>query len=119
MGEERIVELLKVQGIAGQGVVPDLYFVIAGSQAEAAGLGLAERLRDQVEGLRIEAHCGGGSFKSQMKRADKSGARFALVLGDAETERRVVGLKSLRVEAPQIEVAWDALAGILQERLRA
>ena len=52
-----------------------------------------------------------------MKRADKSGARFALVLGDTETERRVVGLKSLRVEAPQIEVSWDSVAGALRERL--
>ena len=57
--------------------------------------------------LRIESNCGGGSFKSQLKRADKSGAHLALILGDAETEKRVVGLKSLRVEAPQVEVAWD------------
>jgi histidyl-tRNA synthetase len=118
MGEERIVELLKVQGLAGEGAVPDIYFVIAGAKAESEGLGLAERLRDQVAGLRIEAHCGGGSFKSQLKRADKSGARFALVLGDTETERRVVGLKSLRIEEPQVEVSWDALAGVLNERLR-
>ncbi len=119
MGEERIVELLKVQGAAGQGSVPDVYFVIAGARAEADGLGLAERLRDTIAGVRIETHCGGGSFKSQLKRADKSGARFALVLGDAEAEKRVVGLKSLRVEAPQIEVSWDAVAAALTERLRA
>jgi histidyl-tRNA synthetase len=117
MGQERIIELLKVQGAIAGGSGPDVYFVIAGTAAEAAGLALAERLRDEVPGLRMETHCGGGSFKSQMKRADKSGARFALVLGDSETERRVVGLKSLRVEAPQVEVAWDAVASVLQERL--
>jgi histidyl-tRNA synthetase len=119
MGEERIVELLKVQGIAGQGAAPDVYFVIAGARAEAEGLALAERLRDQVIGLKIEANCGAGSFKSQLKRADKSGARFALVLGDGETERRVVGLKSLRVEEAQTEISWDAIAGVLNERLQA
>jgi histidyl-tRNA synthetase len=117
MGEERIVELLKVQGIADQGATPDIYFVIAGARAEAQGLVLAEELRDRVPGVRIETHCGGGSFKSQLKRADKSGARFALVLGDTETERRVVGLKSLRVEEPQVEISWEAIAEALSERL--
>jgi histidyl-tRNA synthetase len=65
--------------------------------------------------LRLETLCGGGSFKSQLKRADKTGARFAIILGDSETEKRVAGLKSLRVEAPQVEVAWDALAGELKK----
>jgi histidyl-tRNA synthetase len=117
MGEERIVELLKVQGLAGQGAAPDVYFVISGDQAQAEGLVLAEQLRDRVPGLRIETHCGGGSFKSQLKRADKSGARFALILGDVETERRVVGLKSLRIEEPQVEVSWDAIADTLAQRI--
>jgi histidyl-tRNA synthetase len=97
---------------------PDVYFVIAGERAEAAGLALAERLRNTVPALKIETNCGGGSFKSQLKRADKSGARFAIILGDSETERRVVGLKSLRVEQPQAELSWDALAGELQSRLQ-
>src|SRR5688572_19292646 len=84
MGEERIVELLKVQGVAGQGAAPDVYFVIAGEKAQAEGLALAEKLRDAVPDLRIETNCGAGNFKAQLKRADKSGARFALVLGEAE-----------------------------------
>lgn len=118
LGEERVVELLKVQGVEVPSTSPHVYFVIAGPLAEAVGLGLAERLRDAVNGLRIETHCGGGSFKSQMKRADKSGAQFALVLGDAEAERRVVGLKPLRIEEPQAEISWDAVADVLRERLR-
>jgi histidyl-tRNA synthetase len=52
-----------------------------------------------------------------LKRADKSGARYAVILGDAETEQRKAGLKSLRVEEPQIDVAWDALAGELKKKL--
>jgi histidyl-tRNA synthetase len=54
-----------------------------------------------------------------MTRADKSGAKFALILGDTETERRIVGLKSLRVESPQIEVAWSDLPNVLLQKLSA
>ena len=93
--------------------------MIAGARAEAEGLALAERIRDAVPSVRIESNCGSGSFKSQLKRADKSGAHLALILGDAETERRVVGLKSLRAEAPQVEIAWDRVADEIAARLRA
>ncbi len=117
LGQERIVELLKVQGTNAASNAPHIYFVIAGARAEAEGLLLAEKLRDTVPGVRIETNCGGGSFKSQMKRADKSGAAYALILGDTETERRVVGLKSLRIEQPQAEVSWDNLAAELKGRL--
>jgi histidyl-tRNA synthetase len=91
--------------------------VVVGDRAAAAALALAERLRTEVAGLRLETLCGGGSFKSQLKRADKSGARFCIVLGESETERRVAGLKSLRVEEQQVEVGWDALAEELKKRL--
>jgi histidyl-tRNA synthetase len=117
MGQERIVELLRVQHGEAPALAPDVYFVIAGAAAEAAGLPLAERLRDALPAARIEVNCGGGSFKSQLKRADKSGARLAVILGDAETERRIVGLKSLRVESAQAEISWDALASELKKRL--
>lgn len=119
LGQERLVELLRVQGTNPQASAPDIYFVVAGERAEAAGLALAERLRDALPGVRIETNCGGGSFKSQLKRADKSGARFGIILGDTETERRRVGLKSLRVEEPQAEIAWDALAAEIGGRLKA
>jgi histidyl-tRNA synthetase len=117
LGEERIVELLRVQSGATPTQAPDIYFVVAGAAAEQQGIPLAERLRDDLPGVRIETHCGGGSFKSQLKRADKSGAQLALILGDSETERRVIGLKSLRVEAPQIELPWDQVANEIKRRL--
>jgi histidyl-tRNA synthetase len=117
LGEERIVELLRVQSGATAASAPDIYFVVAGAAAEQHGIPLAERLRDALPGMRIETHCGGGSFKSQLKRADKSGAQLALILGDSETERRVIGLKSLRVEAPQIELPWDQVANEIKRRL--
>jgi histidyl-tRNA synthetase len=111
------VELLRVQNGEVPAVPPDVYFVIAGERAEAEGLVIAERLRDALPSAKIEVNCGGGSFKSQLKRADKSGAAWALILGDSETEQRVAGLKSLRVEAPQAEIAWDKLADELGARL--
>ncbi len=117
LGQERLVELMKLQGVNAAGAEIDACLVAVGDRAQAAGLTLAERLRDDVPGLRLETLCGGGSFKSQLKRADKSGARFCLVLGDNETERRIVGFKSLRVEEPQVDVAWDALAEVLKEKL--
>ncbi|GFE80375.1 histidine--tRNA ligase [Steroidobacter agaridevorans] len=116
-GQERIVDLVRVQNGEVPAPAPDVYFVIAGQRAEAEGLRIAETLRDQIPGLRIEMNCGGGSFKSQLKRSDKSGAAWALILGDSETEKRVAGLKSLRVEAPQVEVAWERLVDELGARL--
>ena len=119
LGEERLVALMQAQGLAGDAATPDAVLVAVGDAAQRAGLTLAERLRDGLPNLRLETLCGGGSFKSQLKRADKSGARYAIILGDAEIERRVAGLKSLRVEAPQVEVAWDALAEELKARIPA
>ena len=117
LGEERLVELLKVQKGETMAVAPDVYFVVAGEKAEAAGLMIAEKLRSDVPGLKLETNCGGGSFKSQLKRADNSGARFALVLGDGEADKQVVGFKSLRVEAPQAEIPWNEIATELQSKL--
>ena len=75
LGQERIVELLRAQQRRDAGrCAPDVYLVIAGERAEAEGLALAERLRDAVPGCASRRNCGGGSFKSQLKRADKSGA---------------------------------------------
>lgn len=118
MGEERIVGLMQVQGIKAPGLQPEVYLVVAGERAEVQGLSLAERLREGLPGVRIETNAGGGSFKSQLKRADKSGARYAIVLGDGETERGVAGLKSLRTEEPQLEVSWERLVAEIANRIR-
>ena len=117
LGEERIVELMRLQGLVGHEGRPDVYLVLAGAAAEAVGLGLAERLRDAGRGLRIEANCGGGSFKSQLKRADRSGARYAVIVGDDEAARRVAAVKPLRGEGEQREVAFDDLAVELSRAL--
>ncbi|MCM2311807.1 MAG: histidine--tRNA ligase [Steroidobacteraceae bacterium] len=115
LGEERIVELLRLQGRAGNDTAPHVYLALAGTSAEAVGLRLAESLRDAVPGLRIETHCGGGSFKSQLKRADRSGASHAVILGDDEVAQQVATLKPLREEAGQRQVPLTALAAELAQ----
>jgi histidyl-tRNA synthetase len=117
LGEERIVELMRLQGLADDGAVPDVYVVLVGAAAEAIGLGLAETLRDAAPGARVEVNCGGGSFKSQFKRADKSGARHAVIVGDDEAARGVAQLKALRGADGQREVPLDALGGELARLL--
>ena len=117
MGVERLVLLLETLELlpAELNSPADLYLCAFGEAAELAGLGLAERLRDAIPGLRLLVNSGGGSFKSQFKKADKSGARFALILGENELASRMVGFKPLRDDSEQQNIAWDALP----ERLAA
>ena len=109
LGQERLVELMRLQGLVTDEGRPDVYVVLVGEAAEATGLGLAELLRDARPGLRVETHCGGGSFKSQLKRADRSGARYAVIIGDDEIARRSASVKSLRSDEGQRAVAFDDL----------
>jgi histidyl-tRNA synthetase len=104
LGEERIVELLRLKGLVGDEAYADVYVVLGGEAAEAAGLRVAEGLRAALPGLRVEMNCGAGSFKSQMKRADRSGARYAVILGDDEVARGIAALKPMREDAEQAEV---------------
>ncbi|MES1191037.1 MAG: histidine--tRNA ligase [Steroidobacter sp.] len=117
LGEERIIALMQTQGVQVAAVVPQLYVVLVGDKAEAAGFGLTEQLRNSLPGIAIESNCGGGSFKTQLKRADKSGARYAIVIGDSEVEQQAAGLKNLRVDEPQVQVGWRELAAELKARL--
>ena len=119
LGEERIVELMRLQGRAGNDAAPHVYVALAGAAAEAVGLKLAESLRDAVPGLRIETNCGGGSFKAQLKRADRSGASHAVILGDDEVAQQVATLKPLREETGQRHVPLASLAGELAQVLQA
>jgi histidyl-tRNA synthetase len=110
MGQERIVMLLEKQGLGVVRDHPQVYLVLAGAATEAAGLQLAERVRDAWPDLRLQINLGGGSFKTQFKRADKSGAEWAVVLGDDEVARGVVSLKNLRRDAAQEECAIDGIS---------
>ncbi|MDG9921982.1 MULTISPECIES: histidine--tRNA ligase [unclassified Pseudomonas] len=121
MGVERLVLLLETLELlpAELNAPADVYLCAFGEAAELAGLGLAERLRDAIPGLRLLVNSGAGSFKSQFKKADKSGARFALILGEDELTARVVGCKPLRDDAEQQNIGWDALAQHLAACLQA
>jgi histidyl-tRNA synthetase len=112
MGQERLVELMRIQREPA-GEVPDVYLVMADEPSVRRGLRLAEELRDSVPGLRIQSNLGAGSFKSQFKRADRSGARLAMVLGEDELSGGRVTIKHLRSEEGQQQVAFGELAGWL------
>ena len=101
MGLERVVELMEEEGRRQTRSPPHGYLVIAGDEARRAGLGIAEALRARVPGIRITMDCAGGSFRSQMKRADRSGALLALILGDDELANKALTIKPLREVSPQ------------------
>lgn len=107
MGVERLVELCKEEECIPSAASPHVYIVAVGDEPEQCAMAFAERVRDAVSGLTLVLNCGGGSFKSQMKRADKSGAQLALVFGESEIEKQEVGVKFLRENQPQLSVPID------------
>jgi histidyl-tRNA synthetase len=110
IGMERIILLLEDMGVVLQNE-PNIYLVNLGNLAEKYALNLSETLRSH--GLKVVLNSGGSSFKSQMKRADKSGAAFAVILGDDEMKERVAQVKSLRVENQQSKIPLNELAQFL------
>ncbi|HEV8078585.1 MAG TPA: histidine--tRNA ligase [Marinobacter sp.] len=119
MGVERLILLLETLDLIPESVnsQADVYVTAMGEQAIAPALLLAEELRDQLPGYTIICHCGAGSFKSQMKKADRSGARYALILGDNELQNQSVGLKPLRTDEPQKELPRQQVAEALSQAL--
>ena len=115
MGLERLVALLGHAAASDPAAPPalDAYLVAVGDAAQSAAPALAERLRDLTPDLRLQCHCGGGSFKSQFKKADRSGACFALVLGEGELARGVLGVKPLRGEGDQRDLPMAELGPYL------
>ena len=115
MGIERL--LLLIESKCGE-IAPQplhAYLVLNGAEARTQGMVLAESLRDRIDTLRLQVDCTGGSLKSQFKRADKSGAHYALVIGDDEVSEQVVNVKSLRDGGPQQRVDRDALCNMLRK----
>ena len=117
MGIERLVGLFDACGGLIPDAAPDVYIVAVGDKALAAAFGIAESLRDESPSISPELNLGGGSFKAQLKRADKSGASYAVILGDNEVASGRVGLKPLRSTEDQSEVAVADLSAELQKRL--
>lgn len=119
LGMERLLALLEAGGADFPDHAPDVYMVLDGEQARVRGLVYADELRDAIPGIRLQVNCGGGSFKSQFKRADRSGARYAVVIGDDEASNGQAVLKSLRETADQESLPQAALADQLRVLLDA
>ncbi|WP_026244418.1 histidine--tRNA ligase [Dasania marina] len=119
MGIERLCLLLEATAAipASINAAPDVYVVVAGDKAKLAAVALAEQLRSELPNLKLVTHCGGGSFKSQFKKADKSGAAIALVIGDDEAEQALVNIKWLRADKEQQTLAQSAVAALLSAEL--
>ena len=109
MGCERLISMLLDQNKAKTDYSCDIYLVMRGERTVRVAHKLAETLRDELPQLTILVHAGGGSFKSQMRKADKSGAKIALILGETEIEASTVGIKYLRTTDEQIEIAQKDL----------
>jgi histidyl-tRNA synthetase len=119
MGVERVVELVRLAGVALPASTPDVFVMAQGEAAQRGALALAEKLRDQLPGHGIVVHCGSAKFKTQFRRADESGARLALIVGDDELARGVVALKPLRGAATtQIEYPVGEVGARVAEFLR-
>ncbi len=118
IGLERVLELMTQANTEDEYTYkPHVYLILAGDTAVTAGLRLAEQLRSDLPSLRLLMHCGGGSFKSQFKKADKSGALVALIIGKTELENETVGLKPLRQDTDQTEIPWKELTNVLSQQL--
>jgi len=119
MGVERVVELVRLAGQVPPAQAPDVFVMAQGDAAQRAALAMAERLRDALPGRGVVVHCGSAKFKTQFRRADESGARLALIVGDDELARGVIALKPLRgAEGTQTEHPVAELTARVEEFLR-
>ena len=107
IGLERVFLLMQEYGVIAENA-PDIYLVNVGELAEQQAFKVAETLRGA--GLSVVLHAGGGSFKSQMKKADRSGARYAAILGDDEVQANQISLKPLLQSGEQVKCAVNQVA---------
>ena len=116
LGVERLLLLLETLELFPQDVLQtvDAYMVIQGAGVEVAALALAEQIREAMPTLRLQVNCAGGNFKSQMKKADKSGAKFALILGENELATGQITVKDLSGNIEQQTIAVDQLSTIIK-----
>tara|TARA_Y100001951_G_scaffold16560_1_gene11677 strand:+ start:15322 stop:16569 length:1248 start_codon:yes stop_codon:yes gene_type:complete len=118
MGLERLCLLLEtLDALPEPAPLADVYIVATGEDCEVRALSIAEQLRDAQPGIKVLLNCGGGSFKSQFKKADKSGAALAIVLGEDELAAGRVAVKPLRGDGEQQSVALEELANYIENAL--
>lgn len=114
IGLERLIALLEATDALPEIPQIDAYLVAVGDASAAQATILSESLRDQLPGLKLITHCGGGSFKSQFKRADRSGARWTLILGEEEVNNESIGVKTMAT-GEQETISWYELATYLSQ----
>ncbi len=119
IGLERLVELYALAGLGAPLRVPDVYVVAVGEGATRCAFRIAESLRNGATALHVETNCGGGGFKAQMKRADRSGATVAVLLGEDEVNSGTAVVKPLRTELEQTTVPIGGLADAIAVHLRS
>lgn len=117
LGLERLIGMLSESGYQGDDHKPHVYLVLVGESAERQGLLLAEALRNHFPFMRLQVNCGGGGFKAQLKRADRSEATFALILGEDEVKANDITLKPLREQSEQVTISQADLPEFLKTRL--
>ena len=113
MGLERLLALFREDEQVDYH--PDIYFILMGEEAQSMGLQFTEQLHDALPHLSLMMDCLGGSYKSQFKRANKSGAQFAMILGDDEMRSQTLSLKNLREDQPQQSFSFEALIDFFDE----
>jgi histidyl-tRNA synthetase len=114
LGIERLLAMREAANIEVPQGQPDIYLLLQGESSSRKGLLLAERLRDENPGLSVQSNCGGGSFKSQMKKADRSGAAIALILGENEIAENTVTVKFLREQTQQQTINQNDISEFLK-----
>jgi histidyl-tRNA synthetase len=114
LGIERLLAMREAANIEVLQAHTDIYLLLQGESSSRKGLVLAERLRDENPGLNVLSNCGGGSFKSQMKKADKSGAAIALILGENEMAEDTVTVKFLREQKQQQTINQSEISEFLK-----
>mgnify|MGYP001553426384 CR=1 FL=1 len=115
IGVERIIALLEVCGVEISSKLPNVYIVSLGDKGQEQAFSVSSILRNEIDGITIMQNSGGGSFKSQFKKADKSGAGIALVIGEDEVEKGIVGLKYLREKREQETVSVSEIVSRMRE----
>ena len=118
LGIERLLSLIQVNQQIKNNNSVDVYMILQGAEASKQGLVMAEQLRDAISGLSILTNCGGGSFKSQMKKADKSNAKIALLLGEDEIQQKEVTVKYLRENKEQLIISNDDVTETVLKNLK-
>lgn len=115
IGIERLIALLEASEALPEADGVDAYLVAVGDSIGAQAQILAEQLRDALPEIKLISHCGGGSFKNQFKRADRSGARFTLILGEEEVSQQLIGVKTMAT-GEQETVSWNELPQYLSAK---